>query len=946
MLRLALANVNGLSSKVRQITDFSTQRVIDIVCITESHLLSHIADSFVQIPGFTLHRNDVSGSVYKHGVCAYVRDQLAVTKVCSPFPNIITFCLPDFRVFIAVVYRPPSNTEVDNDQLVSYLSDFCADKEVIVLGDFNLPNLDWMCSDAPATCSTVERNFLNLFNVLGLTQWINQPTFPRSGNILDLILTTEPDRLGHVEVCPPLPGCDHCLAVCDYVFEPNDTLPISHPRPCRRAWSKGRFASMRQLLKDMDWDFEFAYRDCDECFVQFVKVLAELTDEFVPEQPSSPRTGSHFQTRPPTSLIHRRQRAWNNYKAVRQKLGRKAPTSVEAYGAFASVNKELRTFIVSSQSQYERDLLDRSRENPKLLHSYVRSKKVGCPAVGPLMLKTGEMSNDAQTMSEVFASSFVSVFSPNSPRNPAPHQTFDRTLNNIDFSAGDVLTALMTLDPHSAMGPDRLQPLVLKSCAAEVAYPLYLIFQKSLQEGKLPALWKLSIVKPIFKKGHRYDPLNYRPISLTSVVCKSMERIICTKLRNYLETNFLLTENQFGFRPGRSTMDQLLLVYNSVSLMMDAGHVVDIIFFDFSKAFDVVNHEIMLVKLRSLGLQGCLLDWLSSFLQGRLMQVCVKDCLSKPCAVESGVPQGSVLGPLLFLVYVNSVASQLKNDYKIFADDIKLYACVPHHPSSSSPSLATQHVQKDIDILHSTAASWGLKMNAKKCVALRFNGPSPNSDLPGYSLDGQQIPFSKSHLDLGVTVDCRLKFHEHVRSSVLKAGGLAHSLLKSTVCRSPEFMMFLLITHIRPLIEYCSCIWNTGYIEDLRLLENVQRRWTKRVSGLDTMHYSDRLRTLNLYSVQGRLLRSDLIQCWKIFHGKSCLVPIDVFNLPPQTRTRGHIHKIFPLFTRTDTRKRFFTVRCMPVWNSLPEEVVSAPNLAKFKEMLHLHLHDRLFDFA
>ena len=475
-----------------------------------------------------------------------------------------------------------------------------------------------------------------------------------------------------------------------------------------------------------------------------------------------------------------------------------------------------------------------------------------------------------------------------------------------------------------------------------------MIFVKSLQEDQLPAIWKLSIVKPIFKKGHRYDPLNYRPISLTSVISKTMERIICAELRTYLETNLLLSPNQFGFRPGRSTMDQLLMVYNTVSKTSDLGGVTDIIFFYFSKAFDVVS--LMIVKLKSLGLQGCLLDWLSSFLQGRSMQVCVKDCLSEPRPVGSGVPQGSVLGPLLFLVYVNSVASQICSDYKIFADDIKLYACVSHaRPSTSSltPSSSySQHVQKDIDTLHSTAASWGLKMNLKKCIALRFPGSGSNQGRSGYFLDGQQIPFADSHVDLGVTVDSRLRFHNHVRLVVNKASGLAHSFLKSTVCRSRDFMLYLLTTHIRPLLEYCSCIWNTGYVEDLRLLESVQRRWTKRIDGLASISYIERLRSLNLYSVQGRLLRADLIQCWKIFNGISCLEPGDLFCVRPQTRTRGHRHKIFPMFTRTDTRKRFFTVQCIAAWNALPEEAACAPNLANFKEMLHLHLNDKLFEFV
>ena len=143
-----------------------------------------------------------------------------------------------------------------------------------------------------------------------------------------------------------------------------------------------------------------------------------------------------------------------------------------------------------------------------------------------------------------------------------------------------------------------------------------------------------------------------------------------------------------------------------------------------------------------------------------------------------------------------------------------------------------------------------------------------------------------------------------------------------------------------------SSIWHTGYVEDTRILEKVQRRWTKRIDGLDSLSYADRLQSLNLYSVQGRLLHADLIQCWKIFNGRSCIEPNELFCLPPQTRTRGHRHKIFPMCTRSDVRKRSFTVRCITTWNALPAEAACAPNLTKFKAMLHLHLHDSLFAFV
>ena len=286
-------------------------------------------------------------------------------------------------------------------------------------------------------------------------------------------------------------------------------------------------------------------------------------------------------------------------------------------------------------------------------------------------------------------------------------------------------------------------------------------------------------------------------------------------------------------------MEQLLVVYNTVSRQTDLGGISDVVLFDFSKAFDVVCHEIMLAKLIAIGIEGDLLRWIASFLKDRQMRVCIKGHVSQPRRVLSGVPQGSVLGPLLFLIYINSVASQLTCQYKIFADDLKIYACVQHLLSKSDPPSSTLDVQRDIDILQATAASWGLLMNTKKCAVIRFSMARRDISPPTYLLNGQPIQSVDSHLDLGVVVDSDLKFHGHIRSVVHRAGSLAQSYLKSTVCRSPEFMLFLFKTHIRPIIEYCSCVWHSGYIEDLRLLEKVQRRWTKQIEGLNSLSYDD-----------------------------------------------------------------------------------------------------------
>jgi hypothetical protein len=287
-------------------------------------------------------------------------------------------------------------------------------------------------------------------------------------------------------------------------------------------------------------------------------------------------------------------------------------------------------------------------------------------------------------------------------------------------------------------------------------------------------------------------------------------------MHDFLAEHNIISPYQYGFRPGYSTVEQLILTYNDITAWFDAGQCVNLILFDFAKAFDRVDHALLLRKLHGIGVRGCLLDWIQDFLVGRSMMVSVAGCRCVQRPVSSGVPQGSVLGPLLFLIFVNFLVSSLTCRYMIFADDLKIFV--------GSSLAANPSLQANVDVLESTASDWGLQFNAGKCVNLRFQRGRDRCLDELFTLVDEPIKFSQCHGDLGVLIDDQLKFHKHVESVAAKAGGVATSLLKSTVCRSPNFMFSLFSTHIRPLLEYGSQVWNTGYIGDLSLLERIQRR--------------------------------------------------------------------------------------------------------------------------
>ena len=896
----------------------------------------------MNILGYNIVRTDTQSGFPKHGVCFYIKKSLVYLVLENSYMNTAIVFLPIYSLYIIVVYRPPSYNLLENLGLINFLTNFCDGKEVLIIGDFNLSSVKWNDPNRLTDITPSDRVFYNCFIELGLSQFVNQPTYPRSDNILDLILSTEHDRISSVSVLPQIPHCDHCPVSFCYNFD----FSTSSENPVMKfTWHKGDYTKIALELSEIDWDFEFSYLNVQAKYTRFLDILLPLVNRYVPKN-----TAKHeFRVvKPPRDLLVRRGNVWNEYKNDRRRYGRNSAEAHASLELFNGLNYNYRNYSITSQISYEDSMTGQFLVYRKALYSYMRSKKVGRPTVGPLKMADGTVVYDKGLMAELFAESFSSVYRADLLDAPAPHQLFNGTLNNIDFSIEEVCKILRALDDSSSMGPDSVHPRVLKSCANSLAYPLYLIFKDSFYSRRVPKQWSVSNIIPIFKKGSRCNPLNYRPISITSVCCKTMERIVTNRLVEYLETNGILATEQYGFRKGRSVEDQLLLAYNDVTEWVDQGFIVDIVHFDCSKAFDVVNHSILLTKLRCIGIEDFFLDWIYAFLTERIMYVVIEGESSNPKSVKSGVPQGSVLGPILFLIYINCLARGIACRFYIFADDLKIYLRI-RYLNRTDTLLDLSVAQNDINLINNTGKSWGLSMNANKCVVMRFqrgNRVDWNSlgPLSQYYLDNTPIKFVESHTDLGITIDCSLKFHLHVQTVTNKAAGLISNILRSTLCRSIKFMMSIYKTYIRPLLEFSVSVWATGYVGDMNLLESIQRRWTRNVEGLENLDYYQRLIRLDLYSVKGRLLRADLIKCYKIFHGKCAISPDEIFNIAPQAGTRGHIFKLSPRHVNLECRKRFFTERCITNWNNLPSDTVTCSSLDTFKKHLHDNCKELLFD--
>ena len=302
----------------------------------------------------------------------------------------------------------------------------------------------------------------------------------------------------------------------------------------------------------------------------------------------------------------------------------------------------------------------------------------------------------------------------------------------------------------------------------------------------------------------------------------------------------------------------------------------------------------------------------------------------------------AVLEPILFLIYVNFVAGGVGSFWVAFADDFKVGLCFERDGVLSGSA----DLQRDLDEIVQRSSSWNLNLNIGKCVAMRFarrRNQVTNSNM--YSINGRPIEFVSSYRDLGVIVDHDLKFHSHVNVVVGRASSLIRDLLRATVCRTRDFMVTLFTTHVRPMIDYCSAVWNVEYLADARRLESLQRRWTANIAGLATLPYNERLRETGLYSIAGRLLRLDLIKIWKILKLESNPDLASLFELSGYGATRGHRLKLNVPICHTEVFRRTLAVRRVTVWNGLPAEVVDCDSVVSFKRGLDVHLGDKLFEY-
>lgn len=842
----------------------------------------------------------------------------------------------------ACIYRSPSNNDRskdNNDSLNGLLKTLSSDRKYThkcFVGDFNFPTINWENWTTPHVEESKEERFLDSLRDSFLFQNVSEPTRCRGmddPSLIDLILTSEDNQITDLEYVSPLGKSDHSVLVFNFKCYADNKAPSK-----RFTYKSADYTSMKRHLEESNWTLEFINaaedKQVDELWQQLKNVIIHLRDTFVPLK----EFGKPFWKSKGKFPINKDlQNAITDKRRLHRKWIKSPPAErKENRLQYITARNRANRMMAQKRREYEKNICNASKNNPKVFWSHVRNKLKSTSGVSSLL----ECPNDKTSLkhedydkANILQQQFCSVFT-REPDGDLPEfeQRTDTAIDDLHVTKELIIKQINKLQANKSFGPDEIHPKMLIELADYFAEPLAIIMNKTLEEGALPNDWKLAHVTPIYKnKGAQNLAINYRPVSLTSVVCKMLESILRKHIMDHLVKENLLSNKQYGFINNRSTVTQLLNYLDKCCEKVAQGKVVDTIYFDFAKAFDTVPHKRLRKKLEGYGISGSILRWITAFLSDRKQLVKVNGVKSTIDPVLSGIPQGSVLGPLLFVIYINDLPEQVISEVLLFADDTKIFKAV----DCVNDSIL---IQKDINALEKWSRDWLLNFHPDKCHVLTIGKYSNIKHAHQYKLGGKELEHVFVEKDLGIMVDSELSFEEHISRQVNKANSMLGLIKRSFDHLRPAAFRSLYTAFVRPHLEYAQSVWQPKLRRYINLLEGVQRRATKLVNQYKNLPYEERLKHLDIPSLEFRRMFCDMVQVYKHIHvyGHSTVPGKFVKRTRPSRKHDFEFQLNFATDGKRGVQTKSFYYRSLSTWNKLPRKVVDAPSVKIFKERLNL----------
>ena len=557
------------------------------------------------------------------------------------------------------------------------------------------------------------------------------------------------------------------------------------------------------------------------------------------------------------------------------------------YDAYKEALNAATNEVRKSKRNFEHKLAQNIKSDSKSFYAYVRSKQKVRDKVGPLDDNAGNIITQGFLMAEELNMHFSSVFTREDTSSiPVPETKFKGSegemLGQVVVTPEVVANKINNMKENKSPGVDGIAPKLLKETVEQICTPRAHLFNMSLQEGIVPFEWKEAKKKkkkkkkkekkdhqsyrrpymmgkargkeeewkeaniiPLFKKGSRNKSVNYRPVSLTSVICKLLETIIRDHMTDFLIKQKLINPSQHGFLKAKSCLTNLLCFLEEITKWVDDGSPVDVIYLDFQKAFDKVPHQRLLRKLKSHCMGNSIINCIEHWLTDRRQRVVVDGEVSSWKSVLSGVPQGYVLGPILFLVYINDLEEGVTGKILKFADDTKLFRKVKEIGDK-------QNLQDDMDTLVKWSEKWQMLFNFGKCKCLHTGPGNTGMD---YEMGGTILSKTVKEKDLGVTLNANMKVSEQCRIAASKGNQILGMIRRNITYKEKSLIVPLYKAIVRPHLDYCIQAWNPHLRKDVDMLEKIQRRATKLIPGLRDLTYEERLKECGLTTLETRRLR-------------------------------------------------------------------------------------------
>lgn len=875
-------NTRGLRTKTHTFKRNLNLSSYDVVSLTETWLLDGISDSELFDDRYLVWRRDRDFFKTKQtrggGVLLAVRRDFSAverpewTSSAEDLWVTVTFKNKDrsFRkLHFCTIYLCNENVGNSYDtQLGNFavrLSAFVESNPndtFIIMGDFNMPMVDW----------THDGNYLQPSGICGETQIyffdtlsecnLNQFSLCRNvskARILDLILCNE---YLSVTACddPLVPEDAHHRSL-NFIFQlPNVTPLKTNPRK-KYYFESGNYDIIKSELKIIKWKDCLSGNLLDEAIDYFYSCLYDLIDKHVPCKFIS----SSSSTFPP----------WYNAslkKILKEK--RKYQQKYRTYGnhsdyeTFSLLRKRSKAIEADCYQAYIKKTENSIVQNPKLFWTYIKSNKKGPNSLPPTLSYEGQTADTSESICNIFAIYFQSTFlSPSSHIHSHSTTTINHlnshnstnAIGDIEIDPDVVLKALKSLDLTKGPGPDRIPPIFIVNCANALMTPLTLLFTRSVKEGTVPSLWKSAFITPVHKNGNKGDVKNYRPISKLCLFAKILERLVYTQVYSTLLNTFI--PEQHGFLRNRSTVSNLLLFTDFTTSSMDAGGQVDSIFTDYSKAFDRIDHKILLQKLLAAGIHGNLFRWFTSYIENRSQAVTINGFASNWHIIPSGVPQGSLLGPLLFNIFINDISSCfLHSKFLLYADDMKIFKKINSYNDCCL-------LQQDLIRFEEYCQRNSLDLNVSKCHSITFTRKFSVVEH-FYKLQNTELKRLNEVRDLGVIHDSKLLYEKHI-DHIAKRANRAMGFIKRSCSQfsNVKAVKILYCSYVRSILEYCSQIWNPQYDIYVNRLECVQRKFMRFLQckcKTNDLSYAARCKRHHMMPLKERRTMSDISTVVKI----------------------------------------------------------------------------------